>query len=527
MAKKRISMRKIKEVLRLKFEVGLSYEAIGKSCSLGHTTVGEYLRRAKDAGLAWPLPDNMDDSLLEQLLYPASPGTDVNRTIPDWENVHKDLKKKGVTLFLLWQEYKEACPDGYEYSWFCRNYREWSGKIDVVMRFNHRAGETLFVDYAGQTIPIIDKSTGEIKESQIFVATLGASNYTYAEASWTQSLPDWIGSHTRAFKFLGGVPEIIVPDNIKTGINKSCRYEPDLNPTYQDMASHYGCAIIPARVRHPKDKAKVETGVKTVEQWILARLRNITFFSLTDLNKAIRKLLDDLNSRPFKKMSGTRRSMFEDLDRPALKPLPFEPYTYAEWKKATPHIDYHIEAKGFYYSVPYQLVKKKMEARITQNTIEIFFKGKRVASHKRSYDPSKRYITVPEHMPKSHQKYLDWTPQRIINWASKTGTATAQTMEIVMKNRVHPQQGFRSCMGIMSLGKEFSDSRLEAACARALSIGSPSYKSIQAILKRGLDKLPLQKEPQQTSFINHSNIRGPEYYQTIMGGDNNADSPNH
>jgi transposase len=527
MAKKRISMRKIKEVLRLKFEVGLSYEAIGKSCNLGHTTVGEYLRRAKDAGLGWPLSDNMDDNLLEQLLYPPAPGPDVNRAIPDWEKVHKDLKKDGVTLFLLWQEYKETCPDGYEYSWFCRSYREWAGKIDVVMRFNHRAGETLFVDYAGQTIPIIDKSTGEIKESQIFVATLGASNYTYSEATRTQSLPDWIGSHTRAFKFLGGVPEIIVPDNIKTGINTSCRYEPDLNPTYQDMASHYGCAIIPARVRHPKDKAKVETGVKTVEQWILARLRNITFFSLTDLNKTIRTLLDDLNNRPFQKMDGTRRTMFEELDRPALKPLPVEPYVYAEWKRARPHIDYHVEAKGFYYSVPYQLAHREMDVRITQNTIEIFHKGKRVASHQRSYDISRRYVTSREHMPKSHQKYLDWTPDRIIQWASKTGPSTAQTVEAVMKNRFHPQQGFRSCMGIMSLGKEFSDSRLEAACTRALSIGSPSYKSIQAILKRGLDRMPLQKEMQQTSFITHSNIRGPEYYQTITGGDNNADSPNH
>jgi transposase len=323
------------------------------------------------------------------------------------------------------------------------------------------------------------------------------------------------------------VPEIIVPDNIKTGINKSCRYEPDLNPTYQDMASHYGCAIIPARVRHPKDKAKVETGVKTVEQWILARLRNITFFSLTDLNKTIRTLLDDLNNRPFQKMAGTRRAMFEELDKPALKPLPVESYVYAEWKRAKPHIDSHIEAKGFYYSVPYQLAHREMDVRITQHTVEIFHKGKRIASHQRSYNILKRHVTTKEHMPKSHQKYLDWTPDRIIHWASKTGPSTAQTVETVMKNRVHPQQGFRACMGIMSLGKEFSEPRLEAACARALSIGSPSFKSIQAILKKGLDKLPLQKEMQQTSFINHSNIRGPEYYQTITGGDNNADSPNH
>ena len=527
MSRKRISMRKIKEVLRLKFEVGLTYEAISQSCNIGHTTVGEYLKRVKEAGLTWPLPEDMDDSMLEKLLYSPSPGPADNRPVPNWEDVHKELKRKSVTLFLLWEEYKETYPDGYEYSWFCKNYNEWSGKLDVAMRFNHKAGEKLFVDYAGHTIPIIDKRTGEIREAQIFVATLGASNYTYAEATWTQSLPDWIGSHTRTLKFLGGVAEIIIPDNLKTGINKPCRYEPDLNPTYQDMASHYGCAVIPARIKRPKDKAKVETGVKTVELWILARLRNITFFSLTDLNKTIRNLLEDLNTRPFQKMSGTRKTMFEELDQPALKPLPLEPYSYAEWKKATPHIDYHIEANGFYYSTPYQLYKKKMDVRITQHTIEIFHKGKRVASHKRSYDPSNRCVTVREHMPKSHQKYLDWTPQRIIKWASKAGTATAQTVETVMETRAHPQQGFRSCMGIMSLGKEYGQERLEAACSRALAIGSPSYKSIQAILKKGLDRLPLQKEEKQTSFINHSNIRGPEYYQITEGENNHADSSDH
>jgi transposase len=528
MARKRISMRKIKEVLRLRCEVGLSFDTIGQSCNIGHTTVGEYLRRAKDAGLTWPLPEDMDNSSLEKLLYPPSPDPTVKRPMPDWEYVHKELKRKGVTLFLLWQEYKETYPEGYEYSWFCRSYKEWSGKIDVAMRFNHRAGEKLFVDYAGHTVPIIDKKTGQIREAQIFVATMGASNYTYAEATWTQSLPDWIGSHTRALRFLGGVPEIIVPDNCKVGVERSCRYEPDLNPTYQDMASHYGCAVIPTRIKSPKDKAKVETGVKTVEQWILARLRNITFFTLTDLNKTIRNLLKDLNSRAFQKMSGTRRSMFEELDRPALKPLPLEPYAYAEWKKAKPHIDYHIEAHGFYYSVPYQLAKKEMEVRITQHTIEIFYKGKRVASHQRSYDPSKRYITLRQHMPTSHQKYLDWTPDRIIRWASKTGGATAQTMKIIMKNRAHPQQGFRSCMGIMSLGKEYGQERLEAACSRALTIGSPSYKSIQAILKKGLDRLPPQKDlPQQSSFIPHSNIRGPEYYHITKGEHTHVDSPDH
>jgi transposase len=526
MSRKRISMRKIKEVLRLKFENDLSYEEIGQSCNIGHTTVGEYLNRAKKAGLRWPLPDDMDDNLLERLLYPRSTEKVTTKPLPDWSYIHKELKKKSVTLFLLWQEYKETYPDGYEYSWFCRNYREWAGKIDVTMRFNHRAGEKLFVDYAGHTIPVIDKKTGEIRDAQIFVATMGASNYTYAEATWTQSLPDWISSHVRAFKFFGGVSEIIVPDNLKAGISKPCRYEPDMNPTYQEMASYYRCVVIPARVKKPKDKAKVETGVKIVEQWILARLRNIKFFSLNDLNNTIKKLLDDLNTRSFQKLPGTRQSMFEELDKPALKPLPLQPYTYAEWKKVKPGPDYHIEVNGFYFSVPYQLAKKQMEARITQNIIEIFYKGKRLASHR--CDPSKRYATLPEHMPESHRKYAEWTPQRIIKWAAKTGEATARTVKAVMESRMHPQQGFRSCMGIISLGKEYTQERLEAACSRALAIGSPSYKSIHAILKKGLDRLPPQKEgPQQTSFIFHSNIRGPQYYQTKEGENTYADSSDY
>jgi transposase len=527
MSRKRISMRKIKEVLRLKYEACLSYEEIGQSCNIGHTTVGEYISRAKKAGLKWPLPDNMDDNLLEKLLYPPIEAKEPQKQLPDWSYIHKELKKKGVTLFLLWQEYKETYPDGYEYSWFCRNYKEWAGKTDVTMRFNHRAGEKLFVDYAGQTVPVIDKSTGEIREAQVFVATMGASNYTYAEATWSQTLPDWISSHVRAFKFFGGVPEIIVPDNLKSGVDKPCRYEPDINPTYQEMASHYRCVVIPARVKKPKDKSKVETGVKTVEQWILARLRNLKFFNLYDLNLTIKNLLKDLNTRPFQKLPGTRGSTFEELDKPALKPLPALPYTYAEWKTVRPGSDYHIEVNRYYFSVPYQLVGRKMDARITQNTIEVFYKGKRVASH--MYNPALRFTTLPEHMPEPHKKNAEWTPQRIIDWAKKTGNSTASTVELIMESRMHPQQGFRSCIGIISLGKSYTQERLEAACSRALAIGSPSYKSIRAILEKGLDRLPPQKEgPQQTSFITHSNIRGREYYQSNEEGEKTyADSSNN
>ena len=512
MSAKRLSMRKVKEVLRLKWECGLSNRQIAKSCSIGRATVAEYLCRASDAGLSWPLPDGLDEAELDRRLFRPPPCVPAgSRLLPEWSEVHRELKRKGVTLFLLWQEYKETHPNGYQYSWFCRHYQAWAGGLDLTMRQNHRAGEKLFVDYAGQTVPVVDSITGQVCQAQIFVAVLGASNYTYTEATWTQSLPDWISSHTRAFQFFGGVPELVVPDNLKTGITKACRYEPDLNPSYQEMASHYGCAVIPTRVRKPRDKAKVEVGVQVVERWILARLRNLTFFSLHELNTAIRKLITGLNRRPFKKLPGCRQSVFETLDKPALKPLPVQPYVYAEWKKAKVNIDYHIEVDRHYYSVPYQLVKHQLDVRITRHTVEAFHKGQRVASHRRSYHQG-RHSTVKEHMPKAHQKYAEWTPGRLVRWAAKTGSSTAKVVEIILSSRPHPQQGFRSCLGIMRLGKEFGQDRLEAACARALAIGGLSFKSIQAILKSGLDRRPLPKPSKETAVIRHYNIRGPQYY---------------
>src|SRR5210317_200046 len=379
MPAKRLSMRKIKEVLRLKWARGLSNRQIAKACGIARPTVSEYLRRAAQAGLAWPLPTNLDEATLERQLFRPPPSLPAQaRGVPDWALVHQELKRKGVTLFLLWQEYRAAHPEGYQYSWFCDHYRAWQGKLDVVMRQDHRAGEKLFVDYAGQTMPVVDWGTGEIREAQLFVAVLGASNYTYAEATWTQGLPDWIGSHRRAFAFLGGVPELVVPDNLRAGVSKAHRYEPDNNPTYQDMATHYGVAVLPTRVRRPRDKAKVEAGVLVVERWILAVLRHRTFFSLAELNAAIAGLLEKLNARPFKKLPGCRRAHFEALDKPALKPLPIEPYEYAEWKKARVHIDYHLEVGGHYYSVPHALIKKQLDVRITQNTLECFYRGNRV-----------------------------------------------------------------------------------------------------------------------------------------------------
>lgn len=341
--------------------------------------------------------------------------------------MHAELRRPGVTLALLWQEYRLNQPQGFQYSWFCEHYRAWQGKLDVVMRQEHRVGEKLFVDYAGQTVPVIDRHSGEIRQAQVFVAVLGASSYTFAEATWSQQLPDWLGSHTRCFAFLGGVPEIVVPDNLRSAVSKSHRYEPDNNPSYRDLAEHYGVAVVPARARKPRDKAKAEVGVQVVERWILAALRNRQFFSLDELNSAIALLLERLNRRPFRKLPGSRHSAFEALDRPALRPLPEQPYVYAEWKKARVHIDYHVEVDGHYYSVPYQLVKKQLEVRLTARTVECFHANQRVASHLRS--PHKgRHSTQTEHMPKSHREHAEWTPQRLIRWAEQTGPNTASVI---------------------------------------------------------------------------------------------------
>ena len=505
-------MRKIKEVLRLKWVSGLSNRQIAASCGIGRPTVSEYLRRAELAGLRWPLPDDLDEARLERLLFPPPPDLPAQqRGIPDWANIHGELKRPGVTLFLLWQEYRQAYPDGYQYSWFCEHYRAWQGKLDLVMRQDHRAGEKLFVDYAGQTVPVIDQTTGEVRQAQIFVAVLGASNYIYAEATWSQSLPDWIGSHVRTFRFLGGIPELVVPDNLRAGVSKAHRYEPDANPTYQDMASHYGVAILPTRVRKPRDKAKVESGVLVVERWILASLRHRQFFSLAELNAAISDLLGKLNARSFRKLPGCRRDHFEQLDRPALRPLPAEPYVYAEWKKARVHIDYHVAIDGHYYSVPCALVKKEVEVRLTRHTVECFYRGNRVASHRRS-DQKGRHTTLTAHMPESHRQAGEWTPERLQRWAAKTGPATEKLIQVVLASRQHPQQAYRSCLGILRLGKAYGDERLEAACRRALVLGSCRYKSIESILKLRLDEQPLEGQQELALPDAHDNIRGPAYY---------------
>jgi len=517
MPAERLSMRKIREVLRLSWGGKLSPREVAQSCGIGRTTVREYVQRARRAGVGWPLPEGLSDSALEALLFapPVSPANAL-RPLPDWRGVHEALRGKGVTLLLLWEEYKAVHPEGYEYSRFCELYRQWAGALPVWMRQTHRPGEKLFVDYAGMTMPVQDRHTGEVCKAQIFVATLGASNYTYAEATWTQSLPDWIASHVRAFEFLGGAPELVIPDNLASGVAHACRYDPEVNPSYAEMAAYYGAAILPARVRKPQDKAKVESGVQGVERRILAKLRNRVFFSLSELNQAIGMLLSEYNRRPFQQLEGSRRALFEKLDQPALAPLPAVRYEYAEWIKARVSLDYHVRADEHYYSVPYRLVKEEVHVRLTIRAVEIFHNGLRVASHVRSY-AKQRHTTRTEHMPESHRAHAEWTPERIIAWVGQAGQATAEMAERIIASRPHPQQGFRACMGIKRLGESYGTDRLEAACQRALALQSVSYKSVKTILANGRDREPLPEQPPDTPPIAHANVRGAEYYTANHG----------
>jgi transposase len=381
------------------------------------------------------------------------------------------------------------------------------------MRQVHKAGEKLFIDYCGPTVPVVDGSTGEIHQAQVFVAVLGASNYTYAEATWSQNLPDWIASHQRAFRFFGGVSELLVPDNLRSAVTKACRYVPEPNETYQELARHYGTAILPARPYKPKDKAKAEVGVQVVERWILARLRHHTFFSLAELNQAIDELLADLNERPFQKLPGCRRSAFELLDQPTLKPLPAVPYEYAEWKQAKPGIDYHVEVEKHYYSVPHRWVGHVLNVRATATTVEVFHKGQRVASHPRAHKGG--FSTLSEHMPKAHRQHREWSPGRFLNWAKEIGPCTLEVVKRQLENRPHPEHGYRSCLGLLSHARRYSKPRLEAACERALQIHSPSYRSVTSILKQGLDQQPLpedEDEEVQGELPLHTNVRGSGYY---------------
>ncbi|OGV63206.1 MAG: integrase [Lentisphaerae bacterium RIFOXYC12_FULL_60_16] len=515
MSKQRLSMRKLTEILRLK-AAGLSARQIAHSCGVARSTVAEQLRRMEAAGIQWPL----DPELTEEALEGQLSGTDrpvrkrdEARPLADWRTIHKELAQKGVTLKLLWQEYRQAQPNGYRYSQFCEHYSRWAGSLDVSLRQTYRAGERLFVDYAGLTMPVHEPERGLIHEAQVFVAALGASHYLYAEATRSQQLPDWIEAHIHTYEYLQGVPEITTSDNLKSGVARACRYDPDINPTYQDMAQHYGTAIIPTRPRHPRDNAKGESGVQVVEREVLAPLRHQTFCSLVELNQAIRLRLDVVNRRPMQKLESSRHDLFAELDRPALKPLPPTRYEYAEFRKARVNIDYHIEVMGHYYSVPYELKGQQLDVRLSVRMVEVLLRGRRVAAHRRD-DRRGRHTTDPSHMPRAHREYLSWTPSRIIHWAGTIGPNCARAVQQIIESRTHPEQGYRAALGIIRLSKSYEASRVDAACRRAMALDICRFQSIQSMLKHGKDREALSAEtPVDTACrAYHQNVRGAHYY---------------
>jgi transposase len=503
-------MRKLRELLRLKAS-GLSSREIGASLGIGGTTVVDYLARARRAGIAWPLPDEMSDAALEALLFPPPVNVPKSeRPLPHWPTMYAELKRPGVTLQLLWEEHRAIAPNSYGYSRFCELYRAWEGKLTPTMRQAHVAGERVFVDYAGTTIDIFDAATGEVHACQLFVAVLGASSYTYAEATRTQTLPDWIGSHTRAFSFFGGVPGMVVSDNLKSGITKACFYEPAVNRSYEEMASHYDTAVVPARPLKPRDKAKVEAGVLLATRWIIAKLRNRKFFTLAELNEAIADCVTTLNDKVSRHLGASRTALFNEVERSALKKLPAETYEFAAWKEVKAGLDYHVEVEKHYYSVPHALIKEKMWARITARTIEVFHNGKRVAAHVRN-SSNRKHTTIREHMPSSHRRYADWTPESLKRRAGEIGPRTSALIDVVLRSRTHPEQGFRSSIGILRFAKTHGPDRLEAACARALDIGAHSYTSVKSILKNDLDRRRPAAATDGPAIV-HPNIRGPGYF---------------
>jgi transposase len=514
-----MSMRKLKDVLRLRFELDLSHRQIARSCDIGLGTVHDYLQRAEAAGVKWPLPEGWDEQRLEAALFavnqPSTPPKaeeDSGKALPDFAKIHEQRQRhRHLTLQLLWEEYKQASPDGLGYSRFCELYQRWRGKLDVVLRQEYKAGEKMFVDWAGATIPIHDREGGITQAGHLFVAVLGASSYTYAEVTADEQMENWLGAHMRAFEFYGGVPKLLVPDNTKTGVNKACRYDPELNPTYQEMALHYGVGVVPARPYKPRDKAKVESGVLLIERWIIAALRHHRFFSVIDVNKAVRELLERVNQKPFRKRPGSRASLFLELDKPALRALPAEGFDMSQWTRARVNIDYHVAFDSNYYSVPYNLVHAVVEIRSTPTTVEILHKGQRVASHLRGHGHGKT-ITVHEHRPKSHQAHLEWTPSRMVNWAQNIGPHTAQLFERILADKPHPEMGYRGCLGLIRLAEQYTPQRMEAAAQRALLTGASNYHSVKSILKHSLDAMPVAKPTPPKTAPPHDFIRGSEYF---------------
>jgi transposase len=513
MSAKRITMRKIRDILRLRHAAGLSIRQIRASTKVSVGAIQKLLAKAEEEGLGWPLPPELDDdSRLARLFYPgADTRVSTRYQVPDWAALHQGLKRKGITKQLLWEEYTEQYPNRcYSYSQFCERYAHWKGLQKRSMRQTHKAGEKCFVDYAGQTVPLVCAETGEIRQAQIFVAVLGASSYTYAEASSSQSLPDWLASHVRAFEYFGGTPAIVVPDNLKSGVTKACRYDPQLNASYQQLAEHYQLAVVPARPYKPRDKAKAEAGVQLVERWILARLRHHTFFSLAELNQCIRALLEELNNKPFKQLPGNRRQAFEELDKPALRPLPRHPYRFVEIKPVKVNIDYHVQYQGHHYSVPHQYVGETLELHAGEHLISLYFRHRQVASHPRAYRPGT--TTAPGHMPERHRKHQQWTPGRLKNWAKAIGPEVLAWVSTQLEIKAHPEQAYRLCLGLLNLSREYPAQRLDAACRIANREGLHRLKQIRSILRSHRDQLPEQLALETALPQDHENIRGPYHF---------------
>lgn len=509
----KLDMRQVLEVLRLKHEHHLPVREIARSCEIPSSTVGDSLRRVEAAQLGWPLPAGRGPAELEaRLVAVAPPRTTATPppAIPDWALIHAELRRPNVTLRLLWQEYIRDDPTGLKYSRFCERYQLWRKSLEPTLRQTHLPGEKMFVDWAGQTIPIRNGADGTIQPASLFVAALGASGKIFAEAFPDQKLPSWISAHVHAYQFYGGVVALTVPDNTRTAVVEPCRYEPLLHRTYQEMAEHYGTVILPTRVKKPRDKAKAESAVQVARRQILAALRDMDFFSVGQLNQAIAPRLRELNAQPFQKLDGSRDQWFEALDQPKLRALPPPPFVVATWLEATVNIDYHVVVDHHYYSVPYGLIHQRLQVRLTDRSVEIFHKAKRVAAHPRSFQRG-QFTTVDEHRPKSHQRYLEWTPSRIIDWARKIGPQCALVVQNVMAARPHPEQGFRSCLGIIRLAKAHGEARLEAACQRALHFGTLSYRSIESILDKRLEAQPLQGDL-ACSSPTHENVRGQDYF---------------
>ena len=512
MALERIAMSKVIEILRLKFGEKRSERQIALSIGAGKSTVHDVIVKAQAAKLTWPLPDGWSESDARRALFPGLAGPrEAARPLPDWGVVRKELLRKGVTLQLLWEEYTEEHPLGYRLTQFCDYFSKWEKKSRLVMRQEHRAGEKTFLDFSGLRVPWLDLSTGEIHEAEVFLAVLGASNYTFALAVEDQKLESWVHCHLEMNRFLGGTTQVWVPDNLKSAVTKACLYDPELNPTYRQLARHYGITVIPARPHKPKDKAKVETGVKIAQRWILARLRKQTFTSVAEINAAIAPLLAGMNDKKMRHVNESRRGLFESIEKPALRVLPETPYELATWKTAKVAPDYHVEAGSHYYSVPYQLVGQQVDVRVARSSVEIFLAGKRVAAHKRSLIPYKR-TTLLDHRPPNHRVRLDWTPERFVAWAQEHGPHTSAVIEILLSRSEHPEDAFRSCFATLRLAKLHGKAGLEAACEIAIAQNIVRPRSLRNILESGLHQGAKSQNVPAAHTATHENIRGRSYY---------------